>query len=231
MSIASIAASPAKATAIDVSIRADETITGRPDAIDRASAHATTRFALDAPLGAQIRVQVPAGAGMNGWAWGNEGKAGVSFARDGADWVTTVDKVPLTQLSLQTFAFQHQGDAIRSSGSTIDVDDLAPKVSVDGVAQDPAKPAVSVVAPIGWQTAAANGAADVQHVVAGVRDTVGASREAGLGAATTARFTGRAPDGDSTVGPVRFVREAAERAGDTAAGAAYTAMMLLGLAG
>jgi hypothetical protein len=230
MSIASITAAPAKATAIDVSLHVDEAISGKPVGVDQASAHATTRFALDAPAGAQIRVQVPTGAGMNGWAWGNEGKAGVSFAKEGADWVTTA-KVPLTQLSLQTFAFQHQGDAIRSDGSTVEVDDLAPKVSVDGVAQAADAPAVTVSAPLGWQTSAKNGAADVLHEAAGATDTVAGDRDAGLGAATIARFTGRAPDGHDTVGPVRVLHETKERVTDAAAGAIYTALALTGLAG
>jgi hypothetical protein len=220
----------ATARSIDVAVHADESMSGKPEQLDKAWASATTRFELDAPAGSQVRVTVPDGVGMNGWAWGNEGKAGVSFAKDGADWVTTA-KVPLTQLSLETSAFQHRGDAIVADGDTLTVQDLAPKISVDGVAQSPAKPAVNVTAPIGWQTSAANGAMDVQAKVAGVADTVSASREAGLGAATVARFTGHGPDGHKTTGPLRVLHESAERAKDAAATAAYLALVLAGKAG
>lgn len=221
-----LAAAPASARTIDVNVHADHTVSGTP-AIDTARATATTRFTLDAPAGAEVRVQVPDGVGMNGWAWANEGRTGISFAQQGAEWVTTA-KEPLHQLSLQTSAFQGRTSELRVADGKIEVGDLAPRVSVDGVAQDAARPAVSVSAPIGWKTVAANGAADALRTVKGVDGIVVGDRDAALGAATVATFDGRAPDGSSTTGVKRVAREAAQKAGDAAVSAAYTALALLG---
>jgi hypothetical protein len=224
------AVTPPRAVEMDLGIHVDEAMSGKPQALDKAYASATTRFELDAPVGAEIRVRTPEGVGMNGFAWANKGLVGVGFTKQGAEWVSTADK-PLSQISLQTSAFQNHGDAIRVEGGQVNVDDLTPSVLVDGVAQDSTKPTVNVIAPLGWQTAAANGAADVLHEAEGVKDTVAGVRDAGLGAATSARFTGRAPDGHDTVGPIRVLREAKERVGDAAASAAYIALMLTGKVG
>jgi hypothetical protein len=222
-----VAAATAKTN--DHGIHADEALNGRPERLDQAWASATTRFELDAPAGAQVRVRTPEGVQMNGWAWGNEGRAGVSFAKDGAEWVTTA-KEPLHQLSLQTSAFQHRGDAITADGATLTVANLAPEISVDGVPQSPAKPDVNITAPLGWQTTAANGAMDIQAKVRGVADTVAAQRDGSLGAETIARFTGHAPDGKSTTGPLRVVKESVERTKDNVASTIYSLLAVSGLA-
>lgn len=220
---------PAKAVEMDLGIRVDEAMSGKPAALDKASAGATTRFELDAPAGAEIRVSTPEGVIMNGFAWGNSGRTGVSFNKQGAEWVSTA-KVPLEQLSIQTSAFQNHGDAIRVDGSRIAVDDLTPTVTVAGQAPDPAGPKVNVVAPLGWKTTAADGTADALEVVQGVDDTVAGVRDAAKGAATIAEFTGRSPNGTRTTGPLRVLSEAAERTADGAASAAYIAMMMTGMA-
>ena len=219
---------PATAASIDVTIHADHSLSGRPATPDTANARAMTSFSLDAPAGAELRVQVPEGVGMNGWAWANEGRDGLSFAKQGADWVTTTD-TPVRQLSLNTSAFLGRTKEFSSDGTTVDVGDIAPRLAVNGVAQDAARPSVVVRAPLGWRTAAADGTPDAQRTVDGVQDVVVADRAAELGAATRATFEGRAPDGSSTTGPLRVAREAATRAGDAAATTAYTAMALLGL--
>lgn len=220
---------PARPVEMDLGIRVEEGLTGKPEAIDRAHAAATTRFELEAPAGTEIRVRTPEGVGMNGFAWANAGRTGLSFTRQGAEWVTTADE-PLRQLSLQTHAFQDQGGAIRASGDRIEIDDLTPTVTVGGQAPARAAAPVTVVAPLGWQTTAADGSADALQVAQGVRDTVSGVRDASKGAATVATFTGRAPDGGSTTGASRAVREAGERVGDAAFGAIYTALQLGGVA-
>lgn len=217
------------AKSIDVALRADSSLSGHPVKPDTAYASATTRFALDAPVGAELRVRVADGVGMNGFAWANDGREGVSFARQGADWVTTTD-TPIHQISLKTSAFPERTKEILSDGRQVTIGDIAPKLSVDGVPQDSAAPSVVVQAPLGWKSTAADGTPDALRTVDGVRDAVVADRDATLGSSTRAVFDGRAPDGSRTTGPVRVVREAASRTADAAITSAYIAMQLLGVA-
>ncbi len=238
MSIASITSAPAPkpvvtpptAKEMDLGIGVAETVTGKPVSLETASASATTRFAIDAPTGAELRVTTPDGVDLEGRAWANKGRTGVEFARDGADWVATA-KEPLHQISLRTNAFHGRGDAISVTGSTINLRDISPKLSVNGVARDDAGPEVLLVAPQGWKTTTADGTPDDLHTVQGLDDAVSATRDGSLGAATIATFTGMSPEGKKTTGPKRVLHEAAQRTVDAATGAAYIAMMLTGRAG
>ena len=218
-----------RVTDVELGVHVDDAMNGRPADMSRASASATTRYALDAPAGARLQVDLPTGVGFNAWAWGNDGKSGVSFAKEGASWIATT-KVPVTQISLQTSAFVSRGDDIRIDGQSVDIGDLTAKLTVDGVAPASTDAPVHVIAPRGWATAAKDGTADVLANVRDVDDTVAGQRPAGHGVPTVATFTGRDVDGSSAVGPGRTISEAVERTKDAAASGLYTLLAVTGLA-
>jgi hypothetical protein len=227
MVVASPPVSPATARHVDLNLHVDASMTGKPQQLERAWAQATTRFELDAPAGAKLQVSLPDGVGMNGFAWANKGRDGISFAKQGADWVATT-QVPVQQLSLNTFAHQHRGDAVAvADGDVIRVADLTPTLVVDGAAPSKEQPSVTVMAPLGWQTSAAGSAsADVLDRIYRSEGVAAGDRSAGSGVATEARFTGRTHDGQRTTGLGRATREAGYRTGDAAATLGYLAMMI-----
>ncbi|MCW2925299.1 MAG: hypothetical protein JWM98_2703 [Thermoleophilia bacterium] len=236
MSIASVVAATPKApvaaprvASVDLALNVDDSMSGRPTNLDHAGASAVTRFELNAPAGAELRVKVPDGAVFNAWAWANSGRTGVSFAKDGAEWVAHA-KVPTDQISLQTSAWVSRGNDVSVDEHAARIGDITPRLTVDGVAQSDEGAPVTITAPRGWETAAADGTKDVLHDVARVDDTVGGERPAGHGVATTATFTGRDVDGSSALGLRRTAHEAATRVTDSAAAAVMTALEMGGIA-
>lgn len=228
MSIAAVAATPSPTTAapradrVQLGIHVDSRLDGSPRRLDEARVSAFASYSLDAPAGAELRVRSAPGTELEPSTWANTGRDPITFARQGADWVATAP-TPLSQLSLHARA-SGAGDAVAVEGRTLTIADVLPTLAVDGVQQAAARPSVTVTAPIGWQTAAADGARDAQELLE--RDSVIAERPPQRGVATTATFTGRGPDGASTTGPGRVVRELAERTAVGAATAGYLAMML-----
>ncbi|MBC7643856.1 MAG: hypothetical protein H7123_01935 [Thermoleophilia bacterium] len=213
----------------EVSINADDSMTGHPTNLTTSSANASivARYALDAPAGAQLRVAIPEGLKFNRWAWANEGKTGISFAKEGAGYVATTD-LPITQLSLNGMHFNGSSPNFSIDEHSAIVKDVLPRLSVNGVAQSDTADSVTIQAPLGWKTQSADGSVDAPHLMPNSESLV-AERDPAKGVATLANFTGEF-NGHSTVGAKRYAHEAVTRAGDNVAGALYTAMMMTGLA-
>ena len=219
-----------QAISSEIQIHVDSTMSGHPRNADDAHVSYATTVSLDAPAGSEVRVHAPEGGRLNGWAWANDGREGISFAKDGADLVTTAD-VDLTEITVKGAVFNDGNPTMRVAGDTIELGDVLPRISVDGVLQEGGPGEISVHATTGWETADAAGRPDVQSRREGVStDQATATRDAARGAATVARFTGELA-GERTTGVGRVVSEAGERVGTAAAQAAYMGLVLIGAAG
>ena len=230
MPVSPVAAVPApRIASAEIAINADDSMTGRPTNLHSTAANAgiVARYVLDAPAGAQLRVDVPDGLKLNPWAWANEGTTGLSFAKQGASFVATA-KQPITQLSLDGMHFNGQSPNFSITERSAVVNDVLPRLSVNGVQQDPTPESVTIQTPLGWKTQAADGSEDSPHRIANSEILVG-QRDPAKGVATLATFTGEF-DGHATTGLRRAAHEAVSRAADNASGALYTAMMLTGIA-
>lgn len=218
------ASAPTVNRTVDLALHVDHAVTGKPTNLDDAWVSATSTYDLTAAAGSQLRVQLPEGVGMNAWA--RAVPSSVSFARDGADYVATLD-APLDRIAIQTSAFQ-RSPQFDADDHHVTVGDVLPRLSVDGVPIDAPVSSVAVHAPKGWETAAADGTVDALHVVPRADDVVGV-RDGSHGAGMVAQFTGVA-DGHSTTGVARFAHEVTRRTTDAATSALYTGLQLLGVA-
>lgn len=228
----SVAASPAVAPprirSAEIYLNTDSSLTGRPTHLDAISANVgvEARYDVQAPAGSQIHVDVPAGAKLNTWVRINQGTDGVSLARDGAGYTVTAPR-DIAQLTISSMHFNGQSPNIAISDHDARVGDVLPRLSVNGVPQAARPDEITVFAPVGWQTRAADGSIDPLTRIAEVDGSVFTKRDPAKGVATTAQFTGQF-NGHSTVGIGRAAHEATERAGTAAAKALYLGLMLTG---